>query len=221
MKKLLTTMAVAFVATGVFAQGTLYTLSSPATVSTNGTSIGQGTGLTAGTGYIYALLENASAAVTGGTISSALLNNTNPLDTATWTFSGVYMTNINNGLLSGGLSVADAMWAPNTTNAFLIVGWSVNEGTTWAQIAADLTAANTAGGNWATEGYYGVSSVGFGQPGGGSPANPAFHLFSGASGLGTGVSGFTLYAVPVPEPMTLALTGLGGLSLLLFRRQRK
>jgi hypothetical protein len=30
-----------------------------------------------------------------------------------------------------------------------------------------------------------------------------------------------LYLVPVPEPTTLALAGLGGLSLLLFRRQRK
>jgi uncharacterized protein (TIGR03382 family) len=29
------------------------------------------------------------------------------------------------------------------------------------------------------------------------------------------------FIIPVPDPATMALAGLGGLSLLLFRRQRK
>ena len=32
-------------------------------------------------------------------------------------------------------------------------------------------------------------------------------------------NGLTLFEVPVPEPATFALVGLGGLSLLLFRRR--
>jgi hypothetical protein len=39
-------------------------------------------------------------------------------------------------------------------------------------------------------------------------------------GLPNGFPNLTLTLVPVPEPTTLALMGLGGLSLLLFRRLR-
>jgi hypothetical protein len=129
------------------------------------------------------------------------------------------MTNINGGLLTGGTSVVDNMWAYNTTNAFFIFGWSVSLGTTWGEISNQLVDINN--GYWPlTEGYYGASQVGFGQPGGGSPSLPTFHIFGGASNQGSGVSGFTLGAIPIPEPGTLALTSLGGLSLLLFRRRK-
>jgi hypothetical protein len=50
----------------------------------------------------------------------------------------------------------------------------------------------------------------------GQPNTTPEALFSG-----TGITqGFTLFAVPVPEPATMALAGLGGLSLLLFRRRK-
>jgi hypothetical protein len=216
MKRILTTMAIALIATGVFAQGTIYTLNGTGYLAISTNNLYGGVGVTRGTGYIYALFENASADVTNGIISQSLLNNTNPLDSATWTFSGIYMTNINGGLLTGGTSVVDNMWAYNTTNAYFIAGWSVSYGTTWGEISNQLASGMLGLLNY---GFYGVSQVGFGQPGGGSPSNPVFHIFGGASGQGTGVSGFTLYP-NVPEPGTLALTSLGGLSLLLFRRRR-
>jgi hypothetical protein len=221
MKKIITTLAVAVVATGVFAQGTISTINgSGLLVSTNGSAAvpAQGTGITQGNQFYYALLEDASATVTGGNVTGLTAN---PLNSATWTFSGVMMTNINNGLLNGGTAVADSMWGFNTTNAFFVVGWSTSLGTTWLALSNNLAASVANGGNWTTAGYYGISAVGFGQPGGGTPSNPTFHIFSGATSQGTGVSGFVLNAVPVPEPATLALAGLGGLSLLMFRRQRK
>jgi len=38
--------------------------------------------------------------------------------------------------------------------------------------------------------------------------------------VGTSMPGFSVFAVSVPEPTTFALAGLGGLSLMLFRRRK-
>jgi hypothetical protein len=52
MKRILTTMAIGLIATGVFAQGTIYTLNGTGylAISTNGTWYGRGAGVTQGTG---------------------------------------------------------------------------------------------------------------------------------------------------------------------------
>lgn len=94
---------------------------------------------------------------------------------------------------------------------FEIVGWSSSLGTTWSSIQSQLN------NNWSAGGFFGTSTVGqatSGVPPLGTPAS----LF----GTGTGqVAPFTMYTVtPVPEPTTLALAGLGGLSLLLLRRRK-
>jgi hypothetical protein len=223
MKKTLITLAVALAATGMFAQGTISTLNSATTyMSTNGVLYGGGTGLTVNTVglYYFALLENASAAVTGGDVSG-VINNTNPLS-STWTYSGITLTNMAAvGYVTGGSSVLDSMWAYNTTNAFLVVGWSQSLGTSWVALSNNLQTAVANGGTWSTPGYYAVSDVGWGQPGGGSPSLPVYHIW-GTTGAaqGTPAPGFTLYAVPVPEPGMIALAGLGGLSLLLIRRRK-
>jgi hypothetical protein len=64
-------------------------------------------------------------------------------------------------------------------------------------------------------GYFGISNVGTGV--GRSLDDGPEALFS-ASGGGISTP-MTLYLV-VPEPSTIALAGLGGLSFLLFRRRK-
>ncbi|MBU6410525.1 MAG: hypothetical protein KGR98_09070, partial [Verrucomicrobia bacterium] len=157
MKKILTTLSIAIMASGAFAQGTLWTLNGAGLlISTNGASIGQGTGSTFGPNsggvgsYYFALLEDNSPTVTGGNVTGL---SANPTDTSTWQFSGLYLTNLNNaaGFVSGGTAVPDSMWAPNTTNAFFVVGWSANFGNSWGAIYSALTNSVASGGNWAQE----------------------------------------------------------------------
>jgi hypothetical protein len=57
----------------------------------------------------------------------------------------------------------------------------------------------------------------------GSNGDPQFEagFTSAGSVLSTTVTFPTVFATAAPEPTTLALTGLGGMALMLFRRQRK
>jgi len=214
MKKILLTLAIASAAVcSTFAQGTVSTLNGAGAlgISTNGTAGGGGIGITLGTGYYYALLIDSSAP------SSA-----NPLSGG-WTYSGVMMTNINNGLESGGATVTVNGWAGNTFVNYEIVGWSTDGGTysTWAEVAAALSNGLTGAGLQSGT-FYGVSAEGNGEPGGGSPALPNYHIFgSSSSSQGTPVGGFQLNeVVTTPEPATMALAAIGGASLLLFRRKK-
>src|ERR1017187_9555596 len=95
MKKLAAIICLSAMALGAYAQGLITgnTAGTPALVSTNGSSVGQGTGLTSpGPGsnpvYEFAVLTGASS------ISGAQNNPFNGL----WTWTGVYGTN--NSLVS-------------------------------------------------------------------------------------------------------------------------
>jgi hypothetical protein len=73
-------------------------------------------------------------------------------------------------------------------------------------------------------GFFGETTIGNVNPAAASPGNPIF--FTSSTPLANSDPIFSLNTqmyqlVPVPEPATMALAGLGGLSLLLFRRQRK
>ena len=91
-----------------------------------------------------------------------------------------------------------------------IVGWSASLGTSWAAIQNELQ------NGWTSTGYFGVSSIGdvilgpTGGPGVTIPGNVTGGL----------LGGLTMDAISVPEPGSIALMGLGGLSLLLFRRKK-
>jgi len=68
------------------------------------------------------------------------------------------------------------------------------------------------GDSWTVPGYFGYSNIGAISAGSAPPGTPTSVFASG------GISQFTLYAVP--EPATLALAGLGGISMLFLRRRK-
>jgi len=210
MKKIILSLAISSMAAyGAFAQGTVYAINgSGLLISTNGVTSGE-TQSSAG-GYYYALL-----------IDSSTPTSANPL-TGGWTYSGVTLTNLVNGVISGGTSATANGWAVNTYDNYEIVGWSTDGGTysTWAQVSAALSNGLT-GAGLQSGSYYGISAEGNAEPGGGSPALPVWHLFGTTdSAQGDPVGGFVLNEVTVPEPGTMALAALGGASLLMFRRKK-
>src|SRR2546430_14800775 len=120
MKRLAVTLCLSAVAVGAFAQGTVNFVNTSTTLfRTNSTGIGGTAGSTANVGgqFYYAVFTAPS------TVTSA---NASDLLTSTWTFDGIYGTNIAAaGRLSGGNGVATAQgWAPGATNSFLVAGWS-------------------------------------------------------------------------------------------------
>ena len=111
-----------------------------------------------------------------------------------FTFSGVYATNTTPGRL-GPNSYTPAVpgWSPGETMFYMVAGWSASLGTRFDP--AWLT------GNFARPGVFGLSAVASGVAGGGSPVPaPPFPLFGG-----TGLPGFAMYLVDIPEPSGLAL----------------
>ncbi len=223
MKKILTlAAAVAVSSIASYGQGTIAIYNAATAqyaISTNGASIGAGTGALAGANnYYFALLMTTyGGAVPGNSPTSAA-----------WTFSGAYATNYLNsggiraagaaaGFAQAGWPLADGAYTLSTPEYYMLVGWSANLGTTWAQVSAQASS-----GVWNAPGYFGYSPVSFQV--GGNPAQSlnAVNLLGNPSGInGAGLStGFQLMATPVPEPTTLALAGLSGASLLLFRRRK-
>lgn len=231
MKKILITLGLATIATGVFAQGQAswanftglitnrFTTSAfaPGFVGNSGTSGKIGT---AANGYYFTLLYTTGVAPV----------NNSPTN-AGWlqaTIGAVPVIGTNYSGLAGdmqGPKGSSTMlldnWAAGQAGSFIIVGWSANLGTTWATVSSELIAnwSNISGYSAANNYFFGVSTIGTGTLTG-SPS-PAYNLWSGAGAPG---NAFTMSLVgpvaPVPEPGTLALAALGGASLLLFRRRK-
>jgi hypothetical protein len=197
---------------------------------TGGTS-GNAPGLLSGGHFYYQLLLAPMSTFTADTHSS-----TNPLASG-WYAPAAYPLATNTvgpGTIAGSggaLGGAVATWANGGASAtsdtqgtelqFLLVGWSANLGTSWTTVSGEL--AGSWSGNSLANQFFGVSQMGFGYSGGGqTPASLAASLFGVTTAMPGGLSqGFSLFEViPVPEPSTMALAGLGGLSLLLFRRRK-
>jgi hypothetical protein len=226
MKKILTIVAV--VALGAMASysqgvvsialsgGTLVTTNSGGSSPVSGKAYGSGTGAF----YYELLIASPSIATTANNITSAA-------NLALWSDSGVSgvsgATSLHSGWITSATSASATGWAAPGVNydnemAYIIVGWSASEGTSWSAVSALLSGSGLVNG-----GYFGTTAVSYNYAGGGTSLLPAVNLWINPSGTtGYGVqSGLVLNQVTVvPEPCTMALLGLGGLSLLVIRRRK-
>jgi hypothetical protein len=207
MKKLFSILTLSVAAATVgYSQGTLTWSSTAATyaISTNTTLGVSGKIFSSGTdanGYYFALLYSTAASAPAAFSATT---------SASWTLA----TTGKNYLTAGSSQSPGTTTLPvaGGSSVFIeLVGWSASEGTSYSALL------NTLGTGFAP-GFYGESGVdSFVTGGGGSPSGPPNSIFSQVSGI---PSGFDLNQVPVPEPTTIALAGLGGLSLLAFRRKK-
>lgn len=218
------------------AQGTITIASTAPTVYTNDfTHSGPATGAS-GT-FIFEVLDMTQGAW-GGLTSVQQAEAYDLFDysqaVTLWTDSSV--SGINSTLHAGGINSSGnataANWAAPTSSAgystapsydfYTIVGWSANLGN-WSTVSAGL-ANGTLLDTQETIAFGQTMQVAYNYAGGGPGALPSADLFGisptglpGSGGLPT-IDALTL--IVVPEPATLALVGLGGLSML-FRRRRK
>jgi hypothetical protein len=180
----------------------------------------------AGFNYYFTLLYQSQSGY------QALATDQNVWD-GTWLDTGLTATNSNSfvgqgAIASVGVGATTVPWNNPTTNSIVLVGWSADLGTTWVGVS-NILAALSNGNNTplatklaGQQGFFGESAFGYLTPAV-SPASGAAIFATSATGNGLPISGLLtpLYLLPVPEPATMALVGLGGLSLMLFRRQRK
>jgi len=211
-------------------------------VQTNATSLSGNTGNVHGLGaYDFELLDMTSASwasLTAGQQAGAANLFANPSDISLWTDSTINGNSDNSaGEVSGGSSVAASGWglptgagySSGSVDEYVIVGWSSNEGTTWTAVSAELqnhnwAVSSSAGGPF---GFFGETAAAFNVAGGGPNNLTAVAIWGGSTQTGIAGSGFstttgTLVLTPivVPEPTTLALAGLGGISMLFLRRRK-
>jgi hypothetical protein len=151
-----------------------------------------------------------------------------------WINSGLSATN-SGSATAGRLSTinpntaASVPWANGVTNNIMLVGWSANLGTSWAVVSNELAQLYIGNNSLlplvvlnGQNAFFGESGTGFINPNLVPAAGATlFNAVATANGSPIYSLNTQLYLLPVPEPATLALAGLGGLSLLLFRRQRK
>lgn len=192
MKNVASILCVSALTTAAFAQGLVNFGNGPTTQITAG-------------GPGVPVWGDALPANSAGSFYFGLL--TSPMASGPFTFAGVYGTNSAAAGRIGTYTTSVPGWAPGTSRFYEVAGWSANLGQAFNP--------NWLVGNFdAGSGFFGLSAVANGTPGGGGalPA-PSWNLFGG-----TGLTGFNLLPVNlVPEPSTFTLAGVGA-ALFVFRR---
>lgn len=212
MKKLFTVAALVAVTSLGLAQGTV-NFSAGATaatrLATNTVVGGPSTGLINGAGNYYFALFVAPSTVTASSSMDPTLSG--------FTFTGYYGTNTTSaGRMTGNPTTDDVAingYATGTSASFMVLGWSSNIGTTWAQAQTWWNNGNPT----SRTGFFGDSAVATSVGLGGGLSFPG-NIFGAQPGQITGFN-LGLYQV-IPEPTTVALAGLGAAAMLIFRRRK-
>lgn len=217
------------VPTVAVAQGTVVPANTSGTLFlTNGFATGGSSGVMAPAagGFQFEVLTAPSSVTTVDASLQQLLS-------PPWSDTGIHMTNVT--FASGGRIASSvgspavaANWPVGMSNSFIVVGWSTGAGTSWAQLAAQLSGAqfflsswHKAPGDFPDYWCIGASTIGVraaGLPDGtGAPA-----LFGAAAdSQGVPVIGPTvLYTTVTPEPSVPAITASGLLLIALHSRRK-
>jgi hypothetical protein len=241
MKKLTLTIVCAVATTGAaFAQGNVNWSAisfASVTMQTNSTQIsplfgggsiaGGAVGNTVGyaslgTGYYYELLYNTSFSGSQVPVPTTLGQ------LATWWDTGLEASNSTTtsrlSPMNGALGV-QVPWSPGTTDNIVLVGWSSNMGSSWASVSNILQNWETDDVNYNSgECFFGTTKLtGYTTTVATSVSVGVTIIGNSAQTTGLPIGNSTLsqlYLLPAPEPATCALLGLGGLSMLLFRRRK-
>jgi len=248
MKKILLTIGLMAATSAAFAQGFVNFTPSTFSVSTNGQTLstiytaalpknaaGQTVGMTTpqsgGLFYYEILIRSFTGTLptdlkaADGTWKDSGLAGTNHLTVFGRVAPGPTALNVGNLVGWNATFNGGGPFTTSGTNYIMLVGWSANLGNSWLAVSNSIQGVenNNAGyfNNVAGNSFFGESTIGW--------ENPSTASASGIPLMGAGANaggqpiliagGMTLYELPVPEPATFALVGLGGLSLLLFRRR--
>ena len=205
MKKILLTIALTAVCAGAFAQGKIAMANDSLHLA-----------------YFGPTVKGADAALAGQKVTLAA------------TPSGsTFLVDLFGGTSAGTMSLQQS----TTFAAAIPGGWSRNfisanlAGNTTYTFQVKIREASfaTAEAAQAGGGYYGFSQVFTMIPGGGIPYNsivnpntPAFSTWAAGNVAlpGGGFGAISVEAIPVPEPSSMALAGIGAASLLMFRRRK-
>jgi len=218
MKKIICTLAVLGAVASSFAQGYVTVAGTTQNFTNNTLITASWTGGSAASGNGV-----LGATTTGQSYKMALLTSTaaNPILTLFGGGAAVTTDWLNTGLLGGNntfagrLTIGAGLLAANApignVQKWILVAWSAGLGADWNAVSTQLTS-----GSFANAGFIGWSTVGTGAAAAAAPTTPL--IIQGTGGIIPGA--MSLYAVPVPEPSTLALAGLGGLALLALRRRK-
>jgi hypothetical protein len=197
MKRACVCLSISFVAVTAFAQGTVTFRNTPTTLVSAGT-VGQ---------------EAVIAGPAGSYYFGLLVAPTGTTDPSQFTFADVYATNgldvgLIEGRLFGGYNIPVPVWPPGGIMSYLVAGWSATLGHDWNQ--------GWLNGSFGFGGFFGLSPIAIGESGGGCIGQcPAWPMFGGS-----GLTGFNLAPVGVPEPTIVGLLSLGAVALLVFHRRR-